>query len=213
MFFTCSPQAFTSTEATTEIFHFSGWDLSEHDFTYLKNFIRLRSILIVSCNGFFYSWHTLPPLPNWQTLLVQSCNNIGYIDKFPPQQRLLKEVKFLDDLLDDASAASILDWLLLFSSNRAERIGFLTNLLTTIPSQLSSFSRLTAVYMNNNIFSHLPAGSFNFHPSAPIQFVDLTSCKVETIEPGAFSGASKYFLLTFFPIIIVVQSLLSIGTD
>lgn len=109
----------------------------------------------------------------------------------PPELPSLQELKFKNDLLDDSSVAIMLDRLHPTSLNSVTLIELSTNQLTTIPSQLSSFSSLQTVHLNANFFRHLPSGSFNFHPSAPIQRVDVSNCRVEVIEPGAFIGAFK----------------------
>lgn len=194
---TCSPKAFTSTEAFTRVFSLAGWDLSAHDYTYVENFNRIQYLFISFSDGFFDSWHRLPPLRSLNGMDVFNCKVTGVIKLFPPMQRSLKELVFTEDLLDDTSVASILDWLLSSPSNSTVwNIDFSMNQLTVIPLQLSLFPRLHGSYMADNFIKRLPADSFNFHPSTAIQTVDLKNCLVEMIEPGAFAGALKYILST-----------------
>lgn len=185
----CDPKAFTSTESYTLTFSLTWWDLSDHDFTYLENFAALGTIFVAFSDKFFDSWHRLPPLQNLAAIFTSNCDVVGEINLFPPELPSLQELVFTNDLLDDTSAASLLDWFLSTSSDTRDiRMDLSMNALTVVPSQLSAFSNLQRVYMSDNSFGNLSAGSFNFLPSAAIQAVDVSYCRVEAIEPGAFAG-------------------------
>lgn len=143
-------------------------------------------------DGIFDSWQRLPLLQNLQLIHLTNCQNLGDSNLFPPALPSLQELAIKASFLDDASVASILDGLLSTPySTQLSRMELSSNLLTVVPSQISSFPNLGQVKLRENFFAHLPAGAFNFYWRA--FNIDLSDCEVKTVEQGAFIGELELY--------------------
>lgn len=127
------------------------------------------------------------------SMSFQSCDNLDLTYRFPSLIYGLAELimNFNSDFSDDAMDR-YLQWMVSTSADTLVRLDISSNELTKIPTlPLSRLNNLISVNLNNNPFQSgiLQKGSLSF--AYPLSSISLYSCKIKTIEPGAFEG--KFF--------------------
>ena len=91
--------------------------------------------------------------------------------------------------LTDHQVADFLAWLRKSSSrNSLGGIVLANNQLTAVPEGLGSFKNLSLLDLFGNRIQHIRSRSLVFSSSVPVTTVDLRSCGLKDIEPGAFQG-------------------------
>lgn len=130
----------------------------------------------------------LPTLPALTKLHVM--DSTGLVE-FPDLSPASLQALFLNgNQMDDALAARMLNSVISTPTTRLFTLRLNSNRLTKIPiEQIASFPEIQNLYIDDNYFPVLPAGSFNL--PFPVNVLSLSSCSIETIEPGAFVGNSK----------------------
>lgn len=223
-------EAFKASKSYAQYLEFNGCDLSQLNYTFLKDLQAMGELYYSSVTSFSSSLGSLPSLPTlyqirvassdfegfdqfpvsqvpaWSELSVVSCPNFQYLPPvLPPLTSLLVNgcplfkqwdvvtqlsrlsslsligfnEETINNALDAVAASPLVDKLTYFNLNQ--------NGLKQMPSQIQSFSRLSTVYLLNNMISEAKNNSLVF-TTPQLRHLDLSSNNLNNIEPAAFQG-------------------------
>ena len=172
----------------------SGCDVNGFDFTFLRALEpALNSFGVVnSFNIHLADWRqSFPSLDNLSTLRLFNNTGADEWTEYPEDAENLKltNVFYHSNGVKDEGMARFLDWLLEHSKDHLQKLEIQWNLLTKIPKQIGSFKKLNSLAMQlqtNRSIPIVPKNSLEF--SVPVFDLNISSCGVTTIEPGAFRG-------------------------
>jgi len=127
------------------------------------------------------------------SLDFQYCAGLNELNILPALKNGLKAVQFfgsinnIQETINDATAARIMDWLLLSSANTLQDLEIVfMNQVTRVPDKIASFKALRNLWLNGNSISVIKSGAFSF--SVPVSFLSIPGNRMKVIEPGAFQG-------------------------
>ncbi len=191
------PDAFNSSKPFARRFVFLNCDFSRTDFAFLKGFARLHLFRI----GFSYvhlqTWATLPLLPSLSALEIfqdvsKKVNELSG-SNFPKLWSGLEKLGLEYCQISDEGMERILDWALVLSGKTLRALHITGNYLTRIPKQITYFTELHTLQMNNQVITNstsgigiITANSLNF--IKPPKYVRLDNCSINSIEARAFQG-------------------------
>lgn len=134
---------------------------------------------------------SLPTLPALTTLHVM--DSTGLVE-FPNLSPAVLQTLFLNgNQLGDIMVATLLDSIILTSTIRLFTLRLNSNQLTRVPTQqINSLPELGNLYLDDNSFPVLEAGSLTF--SFPVTTLSLSSASITTIEPGTFQGNFLHYI-------------------
>ena len=181
------PDAFHSSRNSTNGFRIYSCDLKQLKFKFLTGFNQLKFLSIWNCVNVHLS--DLPSLTNLIYLQIIDCEGLNDWAVFPILTKGLDRLDLDKNNLSNNGTHKILEWILNKSpSNQTLRILKLSrNYLTRIPHQFIYFTRLEEIYLNHQNepgFSSLETLSV----SVSLRYLNLDSCNIKHIEPGAFQG-------------------------
>lgn len=184
--------AFNSTKNYTSRIELSKLYLEDSNLSFLEGFTKVSSLLLLSLPDMEKVLPTFPRnLPMMSALSFDSClgwnsmsNNLLPMVNAGELIRLdiIRSVDLTDNAMDD-----VMEWVITSFHSSLRSLYIYSNNLTRIPLQIEFFDRLNLFSMKNNLFPQIPAGSIKFK-SNDMREIDISSCGVRTIEPGAFEG-------------------------
>ena len=179
------PEAFRSSRDVCNEITISWVDFKNLSFSFLEGFNLLQYLKIENSDNFCLL--DLPPLPLFHTLRIVNSTGLNDWTHFPSLSFGLLTVSIVHCDLSDLAAGRILDWLLNGPSKRNLCVINLdSNILTGIPRQLKMFPSLTSINLQNNLdLSIIDNLSFPI----PMKLLNLSSCHITEIKPGAFKGS------------------------
>jgi len=193
-----NPNAFRSTKRHTEIFTMNRIDCTVLDFGFLTGFDKLTNLTFANIHNIQHCLPSLPPLSRLTSLDFQYCAGLNDLNVLPTLKNGLKAVQFfgstdnIQETINDATAARIMDWLLLSSANTMEEMTIVNmNQVTQVPHKISSFKALRALKLHGNSISVIKSGAFSF--SVPVSELNINENGIKEIESGAFQG--KHFIV------------------
>ena len=190
------PDAFMSSRKTIKFIYINNCNLSGLDFHFLVGFEVLEMISFsVTSNIGQALWSSMPPImPKLATLSILYSTGLNDWTEFPPLTPGLQQIQVFNSELTDQGMDRIAQWAQEYSSDTLVELYAAIGNLTKIPKQISSLSQLKRLYLFDQLMepgiATIPAGSLTF--TAPVQYLNLFSCGVKTIEPGAFKGRPMY---------------------
>jgi len=191
------PNAFRNSDTIGGTIFFNSLDLSQTDFSFLKGIQKtVKELSFVKVTNLDKSLHTLPAMPALTTLSITS--STGLKEAFKANENMALSGNGLVYFragscdLDTEGLSHVLDWILPSSAKTLRSLEIDGNRLDTIPSQVSSFKRLSNVNVRENkeplILKtnsiNLPAG--NKEDTGSIIY--FTKSSLVHIESGAFRG-------------------------
>ena len=107
------------------------------------------------------------------------------------QWAALESLSFYGSQLGNELVSGILESILATTADTLTLVDLRGNNLTSIPTQIRSFSRLNRVHLAENMIQSVGRGSINFSgPGDYPSFIDLNGNGLETIAPDAFQGTN-----------------------
>lgn len=183
------PRAFRSSRNETDFLYIAHCNLSRLDFAFLSGFDHLYALRVAYSSGLHLSLPSLPALPSLSDLAIDTDSGLKELKRFPT---LFKGLDHLalggNNDLDDESFSRILEWVLNSSRNSLYALFLISNPLTIIPRQFSSFTNLTYLTIFDNA-KPLTIKADSFHSwDGKMEQLELTFSPVSLIEPDAFKG-------------------------
>ena len=206
------PEAFYSSRNFTKMLSIKNFDLNRLNFNFLTGFHRLEILNFNETSNInLANWTFLPPLINLQELRIFNSTGLNEWTSFPNLTKGLNGLILLDNNIRDKPMERILNWTERFSLSTLRGLNIGGNLVTKIPRQISSFSKLETVFFNGQKkgISLIPKGSLNL--SAPVFKFSAQGDGITKIESGAFQGIIffLYKLIFFKTSIFLFLSLIS----
>lgn len=161
--------------------------LAQLDFTFLNGSSKLTELLTYGCLGFFSSWSTLPSSSFLQSVYLQGITeDEEEINGFPQFPRLTF-ISMDNCSFNELFVGSILDAFAATANFTVQTVTIANSAsLTSVPSQIYLFTRLTAVVLDEN--KHLRfLGPYALNSSSAANFY-LRHCHLTSIDPDAFAG-------------------------
>lgn len=188
--------AFTVTKSVTSVITITGCDLKLVDWSFLKGFSRLFFLSIQYSSNFHTTFYTMPA-STFTSLTFVSLYGIdgmnGFNDtslKFPPpvpNGLSAFWVWFSYDLTTAAVQNLLATWVTPTSTNTLANIVVGGNNLTTIPPDVSKYTKTNDVnFWDNSQPMIIQSGAFNY--TTPVQSLLLESSQITSVSPGAFIG-------------------------
>ena len=183
---TIHPNAFQASRKFTSIFGVINCDLARFNFSFLADFRKLYMLFFKRCaNIHLADWTTLPLLPKFNFLEIEFMK-LNEWTNFPVLHKGLYSVTLKRNLIGDAAMDRILQWLT--DSPSIDTLTYLdleATFLNEIPVKISSFKIHLLLFLGRNPIKVIRNGFItNIRPFR----IDLHSCDIDTIEPGAFHG-------------------------
>ena len=98
------------------------------------------------------------------------------------------------NFLGDVRVSEILDVFLTSPSvSPVSKMSLNRNLLTRVPLQISQFTHLETVLLDQNFIISIPYNAFNF--TRPPRYLWLNNNRINAFEAGAFQGNAKIILI------------------
>lgn len=190
--------AFRATKNLTKTLFIHNFDGNKLDINFLSGFDLLTNLTFDTVTNIQDFFQKLPPLPSLTVLVLNYVSGLVDIQTLPT---LVNGLKFIglsphqeDEVWNDETVDSILEWLLLSSANTLEQLSITENdYLTKVPSQIPSFKALNYVRLTSTKIYRIPTASFVF--SVPVVALRLNHNSIKTIQPGAFRGKIMQYLL------------------
>ena len=191
---TIDPYALTSSEDLIEYFYILGCDLNQQaDFNFLNGFNKLINLYMYGSTN-VQAFQNLPELPNLATLSINQCTGLDAIDEFPAQSLpKLQQVYLTDNRLDDESAGRILT--AMASSSSVDTVIVLSlayNVLTQIPAQILSFTKLNDLSLSGNDIPFVSSASLAL-PASRMERLAMANVSLNVIASGALRGMYQIF--------------------
>lgn len=188
------PHAFgLSNDFTAAIFYGCNV-IQQPDFNFIANFTKLAEISMERMSNF----NSFVGLPESLTH-VEIANNRGF-DNLNNTQVWLPNLKHLSlntNGLTDTSIRAALDALTNYSTNSLEVLELHDNQLTSIPSSIHLFTKLTSVTLQNNDIAFIYYDSLNFPPTSNLATINLDDNVIQSITYGALKGVFIHILIKF----------------
>jgi hypothetical protein len=185
---TIDPNALTSSEDLIEYFYILGCDLSQQaDFNFLTGFNKLMNLYMYGSTN-IQAFQNLPALPSMGTLSINQCTGLDSIE-FPAQSLpKLQQVYMTDNQMGDQTAGRILASIV--SSSSVDTVVVLSlayNLLTQIPAQILSFTKLNDLSLSGNDIPFVSSASLAL-PATRMDRLAMANVSLNVVEPGALRG-------------------------
>lgn len=188
--------AFTATKLVTSTIQITGCDLKLVDWSFLKGFSRLFFFSIQYASNLHTTFYTMPS-STFTSLNYFSLYGIDGMNGFsntslkfpPPVPKGLSAfwVWFSYDLTTAAVQNLLAKWVTPTSTNTLTNVVLGGNNLTTIPPDVSKYTKANDVnFWDNSQPMSIQSGAFNY--SIPIQSLLLEASQIMSVSPGAFIG-------------------------
>ena len=182
-------EAFRSSRNFTKQVKIYSCDLEMLNFAFLTDFCQLTDLLIK--NSINVRMSNFPQLPSLMNLQIIQCTGLNGWIEFPRSISSLEYINLQGNGLNDERMYAILEWILKSpSSDTLNRLDISFNKLTRIPIQLKSFAMLTRIYLNNQQNPGFGFVKLTLSLTAPLAFLDLSSCNITGFHPDSFKGST-----------------------
>lgn len=134
---------------------------------------------------------SFPSLSKLSTLKLFNNTGADEWTEFPRELENLKltHVLYHSNGVRDEGMSNFLDWLREHSSDHLQNLEIQRNLLTKIPKEIGSFKKLNSLSMQEQTSRSIPIITKNsLEFSVPVTALNINTCGVTTVEPGAFLG-------------------------
>ena len=185
---TINSNAFSSSSGNATSIVVNKCNLVDSKLAFFTSFTELVSLTLTGITNLQSILPTLPyPLPSLSSLNFFNSRGWNEIDSLP--QVLINGLTALDmgsSLIEDVAMNKILDWIVKSSNSSLKTIYIDQNKLTKVPQQISAFTVLENLHLENNEIASISATAFSF--TAPIVFLSLDNNLISEIPAGAFKG-------------------------
>ena len=183
--------AFRSTKNLTKTLSIHNCDGIQLDINFLSGFDHLTNLTFDTVTNIQDFFPKLPSLPSLTVFVLNYVSGLVDIQTLPNLVNGLKYVGVTphedDEVWNDETMDSILEWLLLSSANTLEYLSLTeSDYLTQIPSQIPSFKALSYLRITNTKVYNIKSAALVF--SFPVVSLRLNHNSIKTIQPGAFQG-------------------------
>ena len=183
--------AFRSTKNLTKTLSIHNCDGIQLDINFLSGFDHLTNLTFDTVTNIQDFFPKLPSLPSLTVFVLNYVSGLVDIQTLPNLVNGLKYVGVTphedDEVWNDETMDSILEWLLLSSANTLEYLSLTeSDYLTQIPSQIPSFKALSYLRITNTKVYNIKSAALVF--SVPVVSLRLNHNSIKTIQPGAFQG-------------------------
>jgi len=183
--------AFSATKNLTKTLFIHNFDGSQLDLDFLSGFDHLTNLTFDTVANIQDFFPKLPTLPSLKILILNYVSGWVDVQTLPSLVTGLKLIIMVphqeeDEVWDDETVESALEWLLISSANSLEYLSLKENQLTKIPPQIPSFKALSHLQITSTKIYRIKTAELVF--SVPVVFLRLYSNSIKIIQPGAFQG-------------------------
>ena len=186
--------AFMSSWNLTHDLTVSQCDITGLNFHFLRGFNHLEELCFTNIvNVDLADWTTLPHLLKLVRLRISNSTGLDKWTTFPDLSNGLIGFDISNNFMGDIAMDRFLNWIRKCPNiiNTLKMLYIRGNELTKLPLDISSFKNLEIIDLSNNSFRVIRSGSFVFSNKSNLSSysqLNLSSCEIQTIEPGAFQG-------------------------
>ena len=183
------PKTFRSCRNISKHFIIDSLDMSKMNLSFLTGFHLLTKLEL--SNVINSHLLNLPLLPNLKELIVSNTTELNKWTNFSIYLSGLEKLILERNRLSHEEVDLILKWIASSGPTR-KTLNYLDlsgNALTLIPGEINFFNGLQSLILDNQLepgFGVVPAFSLSFR--RPVNFLNLSSCHITDIQPGAFQG-------------------------